>query len=107
MDDFTPIFSTREAASLYDKARLRGLANQARDNRADLHRSYLDLATALFNLKCDGVDPAFLDEVARGGHDAISNRDAEFTRDIDAAGEAFDPLDLSELTHFFIPREAA
>lgn len=106
-DDFQPIFRTADAARAYDRARLRGLASQARDSRGQLHRSYLDLATALFNLSCDGVAASALDEIARTGHDAISDRDAAFTRDIDAAGETFDPLDLSELEHFFIARSAA
>lgn len=106
-DDFHPIFRSADAAAAYDKARLRGLANQARDSRGQLYRSYLDLATALFNLKCDGVAASALDDLARTGHDAISDRDHQFCKDIDAAGEAFDPLDLSELEHFFIARDAA
>ena len=107
MDDFTPLFSTRDAARRYERARLRGLANLARDNRDQLRRSMLDLAAALFNLQCDGLSADALDEIARTGADAVRNRDFEFRKDIDAAGESFDPLDLSELEHFFIKREAA
>jgi uncharacterized protein YciI len=101
-----PTFSTREQARKYDRARLRGLADQARGERGDLHRAYLDLLTALENLKCAGVKADF-DDHARGFHDAISDRDAELCRDIDAAGDMYDSLDLSELEEFFIERRTA
>ena len=103
----TPIFRTRAQASAYDRQRLRGLANQARGDQGDLHRAYLDLLTALSNLKACGVKADY-DDAARGFHDAISNRDAELRRDIDAEhGEVFcplipaEPLDLSDLEDFF------
>ena len=100
-------YDQRDKAAFAERARLRGLADQARGDRGDLHRAYLDLLTALSNLKACGVKADY-DDAARGFHDAISNRDAELRRDIDAEhGEVFcplipaEPLDLSDLEDFF------
>lgn len=108
MDTTLNRYDPRHRHAYAERARLRGLADQARGDRGDLHRAYLDLLTALSNLKAAGVKaPALLDDTARGFFDAISERDAELRRDIDGEnGEPLgplvpaEPLDLSELLEF-------
>lgn len=106
-------YDARNRAAFAERARLRGLADQARFDRVDLHRAYLDLLTALSNLQHCGINPAFLDDIARGAHDEISGRDHVLCRDIDGEyGEPLgplypaEPLDLSELEEFFAEERA-
>jgi hypothetical protein len=103
-------YDQRDKAAFAERARLRGLADQARGDRGDLHRAYLDLITALANLKACQVSASFIDDAARLGHDAISDRDFELCRDIDAEAGPFgplvpaEPLDLTDLEEFFEER---
>lgn len=101
-------YDARDRHAYAERARLRGLASHARSNRQDLHRAYLDLLTALANLQAAGIDSAFIEDTARGAHDAITDRDAALRADIDGEyGEPLgplhpaEPLDLSDLTEFW------
>ena len=81
-------------ARILQREAARGLAYEAEDIRQDIARALADLERALFQLKEAGVD---VKEAAATLHDEISNRDADLCKTIDAAGEWYGPLDLSEL----------
>lgn len=99
----------RNRAELAERARLRGLAEQAREDRADVARALASVVTALEDLKAAAAPASTLDDMARAAYDAISERDHLLRKDIDAEfGEPLGPLypaeelDLSELRDFFI-----
>ena len=91
---------TNVTAERFDAYARRGLAEEARDRRDDLRIGLLELVSALGHLK-DAGDArgvhAYLAELAKLAHDGISSRDGELLREIDAAGQYAEPIDLGEL----------
>ena len=99
----------RNRAELAERARLRGLAEQAREDRADVARALASVVTALEDLKAAAAPASTLDDMARAAYDALSERDHLLRKDIDGEyGEPLGPLypaeemDLSELREFFL-----
>lgn len=103
----------RNKAAAYEKARLKGLASWAREEREDLFVAYRYLVDALERMAEAKISQSLIDEIARGAHDEFVDRDHDLRLDIDGEnGEPLGPLhptapiDLSDLEEFFIPKEA-
>ena len=100
----------RNRAALAERARLRGLAEQAREDRADVARALASVVSALEDMKMARVAASTLDDMARAAYDAISERDYMLRRDIDneygegGVGPLYpaEEMDLSELREFFV-----
>jgi hypothetical protein len=88
---------TNVTAERFDRYAARGLADEAPDRKEDLRLAAQHLIWALGHLRDAGAKAVDMAELARVGHDCISNRDGQLDRDLDAAGCWFDPVDLTEL----------
>ena len=97
MPDNLPVFSTREQVARFDRARLRGLATEAREARQELALATVDLVHALNCLIDAGLSKAEALDLAAGAHDAISDADHRHVQTLDEAGEPYLPVDLTEL----------
>lgn len=97
MPDSIPSYVTAER---FDRHALNGLADEARDRREDLRLGLVELVSALGHLRdagdCAGLR-RYLSDLARVAYDGIGSRDAQLIRDIDAAGQHAEPINLSEL----------
>ena len=88
---------TNVTAERFDRYAARGLADDAPDRKEDLRLAAQHLIWALGHLRDADAKAADMAELARVGHDAISSRDGQLDKDLDAAGCWFDPVDLTEL----------
>jgi hypothetical protein len=89
-------FQTRAALLKFERAAARGLAEDARDRKADLQdelRILLDSLRVFLDCK---VDRAAIAEALAGLIDAISNADHKANTDIDSASQVFDDIDMTE-----------
>ena len=88
---------TSVTAERFDRYAARGLADEASDRKADLRLGLRNILWALGHLRDAGVSDADRADIAKAAHDAISNRDGQLDRDLDAAGSWDDAVDLTEL----------
>jgi hypothetical protein len=82
------------------KTMARHYTRMAVDGRREDANRFLAAGLTMLERGMDaGVDRDFLDDAARGLHDAMSNLDARMQRDMDEAGlfDEYACLDLSEL----------
>jgi hypothetical protein len=88
---------TTVTAERFDRYAARGLADDAPDRKEDLRLGLQHLLWAFGHLRDAGVSADYLADLACCAHDAITKRDGQLNRDLDAAGVWFDPVDLAEL----------
>lgn len=89
--------STAVTAERFDRYAARGLADDAHDRKEDLRLGLQHILWALGHLKDAGVNALYMGDLAKCAHDAITNRDGQLNRDIDADGQWAEPVDLTEL----------
>jgi hypothetical protein len=90
-------YSYRDKAAIIERARLRGLATEAREARQELALATVDLVHALNCLIDAGLPKADALDAAAGLRDAISDADWKHCLTLDEAGEMYAEVDLSEL----------
>jgi hypothetical protein len=90
-------YSQRDRHAIVERARLRGLATEAREARQELALATVDLVHALSCLKDAGLDKGKVLDLAAGAHDAIKDADWKHCLVLDEAGEMYLEPDLSEL----------
>ncbi len=88
---------TNVLAARLDRYAAHGLADEARDRKEDLRLGLQHMLWTLSHLRDAGVSADYLEDLAKGAHDAISKRDAALNADIDAAGQWAESIDLAEL----------
>jgi hypothetical protein len=88
---------TNVTASRFDRYAARGLADEAVNRKEDLRLGLQHMLWALGHLKDAGAWPSYMEDLAKCAHDAISTRDAQLNRDIDAAGQWAEAVDMAEL----------
>jgi hypothetical protein len=89
-------FSTRAAAFRFERSVARGLAEDARYRKQRLQCDLGELVDTFGGLLHAGVAKDAVAEALAVMIDAGSDADHACNRDIDAAGEHFDPIDLTE-----------
>jgi hypothetical protein len=90
-------YSYRDRHAIVERARLRGLATEAREARQELALATVDLVHALNCLKDAGLPKAEVLDLAAGAYDAIKDADWQHCLTLDEAGEMYAEVDLSEL----------
>ncbi len=89
-------FATRTEALKFERAAARGLAEDARIKKDGLRAAMNCIETGMWTLlDCRVNTPAIADALAIL-IDAVTDADHAYNRDIDAASEHFDPIDLTE-----------
>ena len=96
---------TNVTAERFDRYAAQGLADEAPDRKADLRLALQHILWGLGHLRDAGAKSTDMADLAKCAHDAISNRDGQLDRDLDAVGCWDDAIDLSDLDHLLTTLE--